>query len=278
MAINMVIILSKTADGDEGTAIFNSAFGNMLGVFLSPLLILGYLGVSGDIDLGEIFYKLVIRVVVPLVVGQILQKLCRPIRDFSKTHSRALSKSQMYALLFIVYTVFCATFQKGNKVPAGSIIVVIVVQLGMLCFMMLVAWYALKFLFPNEPRLRVTGVFGCTFKTVSLGVPLINAMYEGSDNVAFYILPLLIWYPLQLMIGSFLSPILRRFVHRETERLAAQGIVVAPASCDANSGDNGEGSTIPSDTKTSPDGDETHVVMDEESPDTYVASGDEEDV
>jgi hypothetical protein len=46
MAINMVVILSKTSDGDEATAVFNSAFGNMLGVFLSPVLILAYLGIS----------------------------------------------------------------------------------------------------------------------------------------------------------------------------------------------------------------------------------------
>jgi sodium/bile acid cotransporter 7 len=265
MAINMVIVLSKTADGDEATATFNSAFGNLLGVFLSPVLILAYLGVSGDVDLGEIFYKLVLRVVVPLIVGQLVQRLIRPVRDFAKTYSYALSKSQMYALLFIVYTVFCSTFEKGNKVPAGSIVVVIVVQLGMLCFMMVVAWYALKFLFPNEPRLRVTGLFGCTFKTISLGVPLINSMYEGSENLALYIVPLLIWYPLQLMIGSTLSPILRRFVQRETDRLAEQGIVVPPGRCDEILEAIGEDSTSSGEAKK-PDVDETHVAEDEELP------------
>jgi sodium/bile acid cotransporter 7 len=266
MAINMVVILSKTSEGDEATAVFNSAFGNMLGVFLSPVLILGYLGVSGDVNLGEIFYKLVLRVVVPLLVGQFLQKFIRPIRDLVKTYSRQLGKSQMYTLVFIIYTIFCSTFQKGNKVPAGSIIVVIVVQFGSLVFLMLFAWYALKFMFPTEPRLCVTGVFGCTFKTVSLGVPLINAMYEGSDNLALYILPLLIWYPLQLMIGSTLSPILRRFVQRETERLAAQGIVVSPSSCDAIVDENGEDSTMLVDANKSPDVDATYVVEDEEFP------------
>eukprot|EP00546_Thalassionema_frauenfeldii_P021803 CAMPEP_0178905628 /NCGR_PEP_ID=MMETSP0786-20121207/6381_1 /TAXON_ID=186022 /ORGANISM="Thalassionema frauenfeldii, Strain CCMP 1798" /LENGTH=227 /DNA_ID=CAMNT_0020577257 /DNA_START=97 /DNA_END=777 /DNA_ORIENTATION=- len=56
MAINMVIILCKNADGDEAAAVFNSAVGNLIGIFLSPVLILGYLGVSGDIDLVDIFW------------------------------------------------------------------------------------------------------------------------------------------------------------------------------------------------------------------------------
>ena len=240
MAINMVIILSKSADGDDGAAVFNSAFGNMLGVFLSPLLILGYLGVSGDVDLGEIFYKLVLRVVVPIAVGQLLQKFSKPIADFVKKHKAALSKSQMYALIFIIYTVFCETFSTGTTVPAAEFVLVLFLQAILLISFMIVAWYGLKLVFPKEPRLRVTGVYGCTFKTVSLGVPLINAMYEGSPNVAMYILPLLMWYPMQLAIGSILAPRLYQFVQQQVEELDCAGVVVDEGEAPTdNVGDDG---------------------------------------
>jgi sodium/bile acid cotransporter 7 len=226
MAINMVIILSKTADGDDGCAVFNSAFGNMLGVFLSPLLILGYLGVSGDVDLGDIFYKLVLRVVVPIVAGQLAQRLSKTVADFAYEYRWSLSKSQMYALIFIVYTVFCETFSTGTSVGVAEFVLVLFLQLGLLVSFMIVSWYCLKCLFPKEPKLRVTGVFGCTFKTVSLGVPLINSMYEGSPNVAMYILPLLMWYPMQLAIGSILAPKFYKFVQRQKAELACAGVVV----------------------------------------------------
>ena len=72
----------------------------------------------------------------------------------------------------------------------------------------------------------MTGVFGCTFKTVSLGVPLINAMYEDSPDVAMYILPLLMWYPMQLAIGSILAPRLYQFVQQQVEELDCAGVVV----------------------------------------------------
>lgn len=55
--------------------------------------------------------------------------------------------------------------------------------------------------------------------SVALGVPLINAIYETDPNLGSYTLPLLIWHPMQLVIGSFLAPRLLAFVQREKERL-----------------------------------------------------------
>jgi len=63
------------------------------------------------------------------------------------------------------------------------------------------------------------GLFGCTHKTVAMGVPLINAIFDDNPNLGLYTLPLLIWHPLQLVIGSFLVPRLNRFVNSEKERL-----------------------------------------------------------
>jgi solute carrier family 10 (sodium/bile acid cotransporter), member 7 len=226
MAINMVIIMSHTADGDVGVAVFNSAFGNMLGVFLSPGLILGYLGVSGDVDLGQIFYKLVLRVVVPIVVGQVARITSKTVADLVTNHKLFCGKSQMYALLFIVYTVFCDTFATGASVATGNFVLALFFQLILLLTFMLIAWFMLRFTFPNDPQLCVTGVMGCCFKTVSLGVPLINSMYEGSPNLALYILPLLMWYPMQLTIGSLLTPHMYKFVQKEKARLSGAGVVV----------------------------------------------------
>jgi sodium/bile acid cotransporter 7 len=52
-----------------------------------------------------------------------------------------------------------------------------------------------------------------------MGVPLINAIYEDNPLIGYYTLPLLIWHPMQLVIGSALAPKLSAFVAREEERL-----------------------------------------------------------
>lgn len=84
---------------------------------------------------------------------------------------------------------------------------------------MAIAWFSLKFLFREEPRLRVTGLYGCVQKSSAMGVPLINAMFETNPAVGLLTLPVLVWTTTHLILGSFLVPRLAAFVKRESERL-----------------------------------------------------------
>jgi sodium/bile acid cotransporter 7 len=221
MTINMVLVLTKAGGGDESLAIVNAAAGNMLGVFVSPVLILGYLGVTGDIQLLEVFYKLAVRVVVPVAVGQVVQKTMPKVVHIYKTHKKRWKKMQEYLLVFIVYTVFGRTFDDDNENDSnvGDIFLMILFVFLLLVSFMLVAWYMLGVLYADQPEMRVMGLFGCTHKTVAMGVPLINAIYEDDPAVGLYTLPLLIWHPMQLVIGTFLAPRLAAFVDCEKERL-----------------------------------------------------------
>ncbi len=63
------------------------------------------------------------------------------------------------------------------------------------------------------------GLFGCTQKTVAMGVPLITTMYENDPLRGLISLPLLIWYVMQLVLGSILLPRLAAYVDRESARL-----------------------------------------------------------
>ena len=219
MAINIVIVLSASTQADEASAVFNSTFGNILGIFLSPLLILGYLGTSGDISLGEVFLKLTLRVVVPLIFGQVVQKMFASVRKAFQTHKKKVKKVQELCLVFIVYTVFSRTFYSSNGAGATEVFIMILFQFILLISLMILAWYSLKVLFTDQPERRVTGLFACCMKTVALGIPLINSMYGNSENEALYTLPILIWHPMQLVIGSLLVPRLTKFIESENKRL-----------------------------------------------------------
>jgi solute carrier family 10 (sodium/bile acid cotransporter), member 7 len=220
LTINMVQVLTRSAGGDEAAAIFHAAFGNIVGVFLSPLLILGYLGVTGSVELGSVFLKLVLRVVIPVIVGQIIQKTSPLVVTFVTTNKSYFKSAQQYALVFIVYTVFCTTFEGGSDSTVGDVFLMVACQLIALVFVMVLAWFMMRLLFHNAPELRVMGLFGCTHKTVAMGVPLINAIYDTNPNVGLYTLPLLIWHSLQLLLGSLLVPRLQKWVLAENERLS----------------------------------------------------------
>lgn len=164
--INSVAVLTKQGGGDEAAAIFNSAFANFLGIFVSPILILGYLGVRAEVNMFEVFYTLALRVIVPVLLGQILQRIRWVVR-FVKKHRFAFHQSTLYGLVWIVYTVFCRTFM-GERVSAlKDIFIMVFVVICLYVFLLAVAWYALKVAFRDKPKLRVMGMFGCSLKTVS---------------------------------------------------------------------------------------------------------------
>lgn len=103
MSINAVIILTQAANGDEAAAIFHTAFSNMTGIFLSPVLIVLYLpSITVDVDLIKIFKELTLKVIVPLIGGQLVRLAFRPLRIFYSNHKKAFMKLQEYCLIFII--------------------------------------------------------------------------------------------------------------------------------------------------------------------------------
>jgi sodium/bile acid cotransporter 7 len=187
---------------------------NMVGVFLSPILILGYIGQTGSVNRWMVFIKLAIRVFLPIVIGQLLKWFVPPVNVFVKKYKPYFKQAQMYSLVFIVYTIFCRTFADNvfEQVPVKDIFIMIAFIAISLSILMVFAWYLMQLLFKKEVKLRVTGLYACTHKTAAMGIPLINAIYEGDPKIGLYTLPLLIWHPMQLVIGTLLTPRLHAWV------------------------------------------------------------------
>lgn len=217
MTVNMVIVLTKSAGGDEAAAIFNSALGNLLGVFITPAWVSVLVGNAQGGGFGEVLRKLAERVLAPLFVGQICQYFLPSVAAWAKKHKKNLKRLQESCLVFIVYCVFCERFRDarrgGDKVKVVDIVVVVVVQVSLLVALMFVAWHAFS---PCPPKLRVMALYGSTHKTVAAGIPLIDAIYSEDPNRSLYILPLLVWHPAQLLIGSALTAKLFAWVKERT--------------------------------------------------------------
>ena len=243
-------IFDSLATTDEAAAVFNTAFANMVGIFLSPVLILGYIGVSGDVAIGTTFYKLSVRVLLPIFIGQVLQKTSEALVTFVKKYKPYFSKIQEYALIFIIYTVFCGTFAEDNISSVGDIFVMIFLQFILMCIVLVLSWICLRFFFRDQPQLCVMGLYGCTHKTVTVGIPLIKSIYDNDPNLGLYTLPLLIWHTMQLVIGSALAPRLKAFVAAENERLGivkgdSEGTTYEESELAKGHADDGDGTMHP---------------------------------
>jgi uncharacterized membrane protein YphA (DoxX/SURF4 family) len=171
------------------------------------------------VDLPDVYLKLTLRAVVPLLAGILVKKVWRWAHDVFERYIWWFKKSQEYALVYIVYTVFCKAFLAGSNTRFADICLLIFLVFILMVMLATIAWYALKVLYRNEPELRVMGFYGCPQKTIALGIPLIASMFGGSPHQSEYTLPILIWHPMQLILGSLLVPTLLRFVNRERSRI-----------------------------------------------------------
>jgi solute carrier family 10 (sodium/bile acid cotransporter), member 7 len=252
VTVNMAIVLSEAAGADRAAAVFITVASNLSGVFISPLLIVMYLGTANNnAPVWVIFWKLALRVIVPMGLGQAVRASLASVRDWVAGHKRAFKRAQQYLLIYIIYTIFCRVLRGGADNSVGSILLVLAVNFLQLTGLMTVAWFTLKVLYPNQPKLRVTGLFGCTHKTISIGVPLITAIY-GSHHpkIGLYTLPILIWHPMQLMVGTLIMPRLQAFIQREQERL---GISDDPSNGGTPNDSIGSTPDSPSGTKATAD-------------------------
>jgi solute carrier family 10 (sodium/bile acid cotransporter), member 7 len=230
VTVNMAIVFSEVAGADRAASVFTTAVSNMSGVFISPLLILGYIGEFGDIDLlVEVFWKLALRVIVPMVFGQCVQRI-PAVAEWVKNSKKGFKRAQQYCLIYIIYTIFCKTLKGGSDNHIHDILIVIAFQFLLQIGCMTLAWFSLKTFFRNKPKLRVSGLFICTHKTISIGIPLITSMFGKHPDIGLYTLPILIWHPMQLVVGTLLMPVLQKFITSECERL---GIPEEDASAEA---------------------------------------------
>jgi sodium/bile acid cotransporter 7 len=212
MPTNMMVVLAVAAKGDEAVSLFLATTMNLVGVFMTPLLVFIYLGENAEINFWNTYKTISLRVLLPVAAGLTMRLQIPGADTFIAENKRPFHKIRERALVYVVYTTFCSTFMSPSDSSGGQILIMALSQIILLCAAMVIAWILLFIFFNRSPKLRVVGLFGCSTKTAALGIPLISAIYEDHPKLGIFTLPLLIWYPAQLIVGTMLSRRLGRFV------------------------------------------------------------------
>ncbi|CAM9247825.1 unnamed protein product, partial [Hapterophycus canaliculatus] len=198
--VNMCVILTQSAEGNTAAAAFNAVLGNLLGVVVTPALLLMLLGRRLDMapSLLTTFKRLGIKVVLPLALGQLAR--FTPLRKLQQRKPKAISRLSECVLLSIIYTTFCDTFANPVGTTAGGGgggVLVLMATLPVVHLLSLAALDALSrlpFLKVNE-RDRIAVMFCGTHKTLAFGIPLIKALFEGHPSLGMLATPLLLFHP-----------------------------------------------------------------------------------
>ncbi|KAK4511938.1 uncharacterized protein ATC70_003937 [Mucor velutinosus] len=243
------VVMTKNANGNEASALMNAALGNVLGIFVSPALVSYFqdplLAASpedesantagGSVDFIMVLKQLGLTVLLPLVIGQAIQMLfTEPVAKF-KVKCR-LSDVSSFCLLLMVWSVFSDAVHAGSfSAVAGKDIAAVVI----LNFLFYVLFSVFSFALARLPyskrifgplkwldRLRYSredtvAVMYCgATKTVAMGVPLINVLYQKGDPGTIGVLstPLLLYHVEQLILGNIEVEILKKWISRGKKR------------------------------------------------------------
>ncbi|XP_071664112.1 sodium/bile acid cotransporter 7 isoform X1 [Patagioenas fasciata] len=195
----------------RAAAIFNSAFGSFLGIVITPLLLLLFLGSSSSVPFTSIFSQLFMTVVVPLIIGQIVR---RYIKDWLERKKPPFGAISSCVLLMIIYTTFCDTFANPNiDLDKFSLIIIVFI-----IFSIQMSFMSLTFLFSTRnnsgftPADTVAIVFCSTHKSLTLGIPMLKIVFAGYEHLSLISVPLLIYHPAQILLGSLLVPTIKSWM------------------------------------------------------------------
>ncbi|SHE28315.1 solute carrier family 10 (sodium/bile acid cotransporter), member 7 [Modicisalibacter ilicicola DSM 19980] len=200
--IQSSIAFTSIAGGNVPAAICSASASNILGMFITPLLVGLLLSAqAGGLSL-EALGAILLQLLAPFLLGQALQ---RWIGGWMARHGKLLGLVDRGAILMVVYLAFSEAMVAGlwAQLSAAALVVMVVVDMALLAAVLAVTTWASRWLgFSREDEITI--VFCGSKKSLSSGVPMANVLFS-SQQVGSVILPLMLFHQIQLFVCAVLA-------------------------------------------------------------------------
>lgn len=202
--------LTAAARAAVPQSIFASVFSNLLAILIVPALVITYLqsGGNAEISMLPVLTKLCWIVLLPLVLGQLLR---RCFREASVALSERVRWLPKLAILYIVYLAFAQSLLAGviELISIGQLLATLFSVCLLLLAVSWAIWRSSACLKLTHAE-RVAAFFTASQKSIATGLPLLSTVFTAAslpvDVAAIALIPLLIFHPLQLLLGGLLAP------------------------------------------------------------------------
>jgi sodium/bile acid cotransporter 7 len=208
--VSSSVALTAAARGNVAAAVFNATLSSLLGVVLTPLWLSLVLGAVGQaLPFGSVVLDLLLWLVLPLIVGQ----AARPwLGTWATRHKARLNVVDRLTILLLVYTSFCDSVLAGVWQSGGVALAVAALVCGALLSLALgLTWLCGCALGFNRAD-RIAALFCGSKKSLASGVPMARLIFGAHPQLAIVLLPIMIYHPLQLVVGGWLASRLARQV------------------------------------------------------------------
>lgn len=202
--VSSSVVMVSIAGGNISAAIFNASISSIAGIFITPLWMSLWIepaGVGGG--LGEVFLKLTLQVLLPVVLGFLLNRKWGWVAD---RHKKSLQHFDQFVILLIVLNSFMAAFS-GRMFDHQTVGELLVMGVAMLTLFFLVfflmnilsRWVGLN----REDRITV--LFCGSKKSLVQGAVMGKVLFVNPAMMAAALVPVMVYHALQLLAGSSIA-------------------------------------------------------------------------
>lgn len=200
--VQSAVSFTSMAQGNTAAAVCAATLSNLLGVFLTPLLVaLVLTSRDGGIGAAQVI-RIATQLVLPFVAGQLL----RPkLAAWAHRHGGLLRASDRSAILLSIYTAFSAATVQGlwTQIPARQLWLLVAVCAVLMTVVMAAAVLGSRALGLSREN-GVVVLFCGSHKSLATGIPTANVLFGGAA-LGPLLLPLMIYHQLELMVGASLA-------------------------------------------------------------------------
>ncbi len=202
--VSSSVVMVSIARGNLPAAIFNASISSLLGVFMTPILMSVVMeNIEGSHGLGDVLFKLVLQVIVPVILGMALNPKFGEWAVRRKKMFRIFDQS---VIVLIVYTSFCDSFAK--KMFAGfSFLEIAILTLAMVALFVCVffiVWGVCKILKFNRED-SITAIFCGSKKSLAHASVMSKVLFSNPAIIGVVLLPTMIYHAMQLIIVSAIA-------------------------------------------------------------------------
>ncbi|MBC8770040.1 bile acid:sodium symporter [Arenibacter sp. BSSL-BM3] len=202
--VSSSVVMVSMAKGNIPAAIFNASISGIIGIAITPLWMgLFVQAAQADFDFTEIYTKLIVQIILPVVLGIILQ---RYFGEFAQRNNKRLTLFDKSIILLIIYKSFAGSFE-GNIFSSISLM-----NLLFLFFAVLVLFYTVFYLtgfVANKMKFntedQITAQFCGTKKSLVHGTVFSKILFGNMASIGIILLPLMIFHATQILILSIIA-------------------------------------------------------------------------
>ncbi|RNL95263.1 bile acid:sodium symporter [Sinomicrobium pectinilyticum] len=202
--VSSSVVMVSMAKGNIPAAIFNASLSGIIGILLTPLWVTPFLGQTNtNMDFGHIYTQLALEVIMPVILGILLQPLGGKIAN---RYSRQLSFFDKSIILLIVYKSFAASFHSGifSQIQWHDILLLTGIVLS-LFFTAYGLIYIISGMLRFNREDRITALFCGSKKSLVHGTVMSKVLFYKMSTAGIILLPLMFYHGLQILLISIIA-------------------------------------------------------------------------